>query len=212
MKHVIRAALAVAILSAALATPAAAKTLTVTLDKSGSNPLLADPHFAASAAAYVASKVQALEEDDVVRLRSFGARSAASNLLDQDFVISRRLKAKALAKSLKAYIQSLPDHKAEAQGSTNIVAALEFDSGLDCAGGGSVLLLTDGLEASSYMNPDDFLAGKRHLPKPDADLKGCEVIFYGLGAGLPAPSAKFIRQEWRAFVSAAGGKFRAEMK
>lgn len=212
MKHNAMTAIAAALFAASLAANATAQTLTIALDSSGSNPLLADPHFAASAAEYVEDKVLALEDGDVVRLRIFGSRSAAKNMLDQDFVISRRLKAKALATSLKAYIQELPSQKDSAQGSTNIVAMLEFDSGLDCAGGGSVLLLTDGLEASDYMDPRAFLAGNKHLPKPDADLRGCEVVFYGLGAGLPAPSAKFIRQEWNAFVSAAGGNFTAEMK
>jgi hypothetical protein len=211
MKYSIITVLAAAILSVVLTTSATAKTLTIALDKSGSNPLLVDPNFAASAAGYVAAKVQALEDGDVVRLRSFGSRQAPQNLLNQSFVISRRLKARQLAEALKNFINDLPNHKSDAQPSTNIVALLEFDNGLDCANGGEVLLLTDGLEASEYMDPKAFLAGQKHLPKPDVGLTGCDVTFYGLGAGLPAPAAKFIRHEWAGFIKTAGGAFTAEM-
>lgn len=200
-------------LSAALTAPlAVSKSLTISLDKSGSNPLLVDPYFAASAAEYAASKVRDLKNGDVVRLRSFGSRKVPQNLLAQDFAISRRLKANQLAESIKAFINDLPSHPEDAQPSTNIIAFLEFDSGLGCEDSGVVLLLTDGLEASDYMAPDDFLSGRKHLPKPDAELQGCEVIFYGLGAGMPGKSAKFIRNEWKKFVSDAGGTFTAEMQ
>lgn len=192
-------------------TSAQAVTLTVALDKSGSNPLLADPHFAASAANFVAGRIRSLKEGDVVRIRSFGARSKAANLLDQTFVLSRRLRARQVAEAVRRYVAALPQQAGQAQPSTNIIAFLEFDSGLDCAGGGAALLLTDGLEASQYMSPRAFLAGRQSLPKPDADLSGCEVVFYGLGAGLPPKSARFMRREWTHYVTTAGGHFTAIM-
>lgn len=209
MKHL----LAVFTLNLALNAPAVdAKTLTIAFDKSGSNPLLGDPHFAASAAAYVAGQVKTLKEGDVVRIRSFGARNEGSNLLDQTFVLNRRLRARKLAQSIQNYIANLPNQDGKSQSSTNIIAFLEFDSGLDCGNGGMTLLLTDGLESSEYISPKSFLAGRQHLPKPDAALKGCEIIFYGLGAGLPPKSAKFMREEWTRFIKDAGGQFTAIMK
>lgn len=187
-------------------------TLTIAFDKSASNPLLSDPNFAASAAEYAAELVGALKEGDTVRIRNFGARDVASNMLDQEFVISRRLRPQQAAAAVASYIASLPQQAAQAQSSTNIVAFLEFDSGLDCENGGKVHLLTDGVESSTYVSSQSFLDGSQSLPTPDVDLTGCHVEFYGLGAGLPPQSVRFMRKEWTNYVTAAGGKFTSIVK
>lgn len=194
-------ALAMTVLSAQ------AETITMAIDKSGSNPLLTDEYFAAGAAKYARSLIEELEDGDVVRLKNFGARSNGQNMLDQRFVINRRLRASALAQSMESYISSLPLQNDQGQRATNIVALLEFDNGFDCANDGKILLLTDGLEASSVMDARAFMDGSGTLPKPDVDLSGCEVIFYGLGAGLPNASVKHIRNEWRDFITQSGATY-----
>lgn len=195
-----------------MAASAHAKTVTIGIDLSGSNPLLTSKEFAAGAAEYAARRIEQLEDGDTVRIKTFGARGSAVNTMDQALVISRRLRPPKVAAMVQRYIASLPQQQAKAQAATNIIAALEFDSGLDCAGGGEVLLLTDGVESSEYVNAQRFASARQKLPKPDVDLKGCRVTFYGLGAGLPAPSAKFIRKEWNTWVAAAGGEFFAQIK
>lgn len=202
----------IALGAALFASLAEAKTLTIALDVSGSNPLLVKPEFAINAANYAASLIAPLQDGDAVRIKSFGARDAVENMLDQTFTISRRLRAQAVAEAVKKHIASLPQKQSLAQPATNIIATLEFDSGLDCANGGQVLLLTDGVESSEYVNWQRFIAGRQSLPKPDVDLKGCRVTFYGLGAGQSASSAKFINKEWKAWVGAAGGEFSAQIK
>ena len=210
MKAVLVKALA---LSAALAASTAhAKTVTIAIDLSGSNPLLVSAEFAAGAADYAARRIAQLEDGDKVRIKTFGARGSAANALDQVLEISRRQRAPKVAAQVQRFTSSLPQQQAKAQAATNIIATLEFDSGLDCAGGGEVLLLTDGVESSEYVNAQRFAAARQKLPKPDVDLKGCRVTFYGLGAGLPAPSAKFIRGEWNAWIAAAGAEFSSEIK
>ena len=189
-----------------------AQTLTINFDKSGSNPLLSDSHFAASAASFVANHVSSLIEGDVVRFKSFGARTEASNLLDQSFTISRKLKAKQLATSIKKYIQNLPNETGISQGSTNLIAAIEFDDELDCANNGSAIYLTDGIESSEYVNARELLDGKAHLPEPDINLTGCSITFYGLGVGASGPAGRLIRKEWKQYLESAGATFVAKMK
>tara|TARA_R110002073_G_scaffold118562_1_gene257720 strand:- start:853 stop:1497 length:645 start_codon:yes stop_codon:yes gene_type:complete len=205
----------VLIVSTALAGATAdAKTLTIALDKSGSNPLLVDPHFAASAADYASELIMPLEEGDVVRLVSFGARDRADNMLNKIIKLKRSLRAGKVADAVKSYINGLPQGEPVAQSSTNIVSFLELDGNFDCKSGSTVLLLTDGVEASEYVSPQGFVEGKSHLPKPDPELslKGCTVIFYGLGAGTEGSAAKFMRNEWSAYVGATGGEFTAVTK
>jgi hypothetical protein len=184
-----------------------AKTLTIALDKSGSNPLLTDVNFAASAAQYAETLILRLREGDTVRIRSFGARDTPSNLLSQDIPLTRHRRSQHVAAAVKRYIATLPSMQGQSQSSTNIVAFLEFDTGFDCVSGGTVLALTDGLEASEYISPDDFKSGKAGLPKPDVDLAGCEIVFYGLGSGLKPKAVKHIRNGWRAYFKDAGAQF-----
>ncbi len=183
------------------------ETLTIGFDKSGSNALMTDAHFAAGAADFVYERIKPLKNGDIVRLRTFGSRDNAGNEFAQDFKITRHLQAESLAQSLKNFIHTLPNQKDQAQQSTNIIAEIEFDDGLNCDGGGTAVYLTDGLEHSVYVDANKFLAGQQHLPKPQMDLTGCTVIFYGIGTGFPANAERFMRAEWKAFIETAGGKF-----
>jgi hypothetical protein len=190
------------------ATAAQAKTLSLGVDVSGSNPLLFDEHFAYTASQYVSAQILPLKNGDVVRIKTFGGRANSVNMLTTEYVISRRLKAKKVAAIVAQYVQSLPNQKMLSQSSTNLIAWLEFTNGFHCTKGGQILAITDGLETAD-VDGQAFLDGKQGLPEADVDLKGCALTFYGLGAGWPGPSVKFVRNEWRKWAKQAGASFTA---
>lgn len=195
------------ILAAFIAVQAQAKTLTIGVDLSGSNPMLTHPNYAAMAGQFAAEKILQLKDGDQLQVLTFGAREKPENILRHAYVISRKLRAKKLARYFGEFLSQLPEQTAQGQPSTNIVAWLEFTSGFDCGNGGTILAFTDGLESSSYVSPGDFASGKKALPEPDVSLKGCDLVFYGLGAGLDPTRVKNIRKSWRAYAEKAGATF-----
>lgn len=188
---------------------ASSATLTIGIDLSGSNPLLMHENFAYQASQYVANEILKLKPNDVVRIKSFGARDNAANVLTSTIVVSRKMRPEKIAKMTERYILSLPAQAQAAQSSTNLIAWLEFTSGFDCKNAGQILMVTDGLESSSIVSGEKFLAGKQGLPKPDVDLKGCALTFYGLGTGWQPHSVKYVRKEWTRWSEQAGASFTA---
>ena len=192
-----------------LSLPASATTLTVGMDLSLSNPLVKDKTFTQQAATYVSDHVAALKRGDTVRIKSFGARDNAANLTSKSLTIKRH-GAKKAAKAVAQAVYDISQNADNAQTSTNIVAWLEFND-FDCANGGKIIVLTDGIEASSYVSPNDLLEGKKGLPEPDeyTELSGCDVTFYGLGVGWQAQHVKHIRKAWREYFEKANATFTA---
>ncbi len=188
---------------------AQAKTLTIGIDLSGSNPLLAHKNFAYIASQYVTAEINKLNNGDIVHVKTFGSRTDALNLLNPTFKILRKMKTKKVAGIVAQYIQSLPEQVDAAQTSTNLVAWLEFTTGFNCTDAGQVLVITDGIESSTYVDGNQLLQGKKGLPKPDVDLKGCTLTFYGLGAGSPPQAVRNIRNEWMRWAEQAGAIFTA---
>jgi hypothetical protein len=186
-----------------------AKTLTIGIDLSASNPLLSHKNFAHIASQHVTSEINKLKDGDIVRVKTFGSRKDALNLLNHSFEISRRMKSNKVAGIVANYIQSLPEQKEVSQNSTNLVAWLEFTSGFNCAANSQILVITDGLESSSYVDGNLLLQGKKSLPKPDIDLKGCGLTLYGLGAGWIPQQVKIVRKEWKHWAEQAGASFTA---
>ncbi len=191
------------------ASTAQAKTLTIGIDLSASNPLLSHKNFAHIASQYVTSEITKLKDGDIVNVKTFGSRKDALNLLNHSFQISRRLKSEKIAGIVAQYIQSLPEQKEVSQNSTNLVAWLEFTSGFNCADNSQILVITDALESSSYVDGNLLLQGKKSLPKPDVDLKGCGLTLYGLGAGWMPQQVKIVRKEWERWAEQAGAAFTA---
>lgn len=185
------------------------KTLTIGIDVSGSNPLLMHENFAYEASQYVSTEILKLKPKDVVRVSTFGARENAANVLSTTLVISRKLRPEKAAAMVAAYIRALPKQAEVSQSSTNLLAWLEFTTGFECADGGQILVVTDGLESSSYVSGEKFLTGKQGLPDADVDLKGCALTFYGLGAGWQPQSVKYVRKEWTRWSEQAGATFTA---
>lgn len=213
MNKILRNTMAAALLGC-LGLPglAAAKTITIGVDLSGSNPLLTHENFAYGAAEYVSGKISGLRNGDTVRLSTFGARDDAMNLISNEFTISRRMRTGKVSAAISQFIRSLPERESAGQNATNLVAWLEFTGGFDCAGGGQIVVLTDALESSTLVNTEDAAAGKAWLPKAEVDLKGCNLTFYGLGAGFPPEVVKFLRGEWQQWSAEAGAEFNAVIR
>lgn len=126
-------------------------------------------------------------------------------------LITRSNRPQRAAAQAAQFIAGLPKSSVAPQGTTNIIAFLEFGD-FDCANGGQILLITDGIEASIYADPNALLKGKVKLPTPEPGfLKGCSVTFYGLGAEQSAQEAKNIRDAWKRWFETAGAPFTAVM-
>jgi len=191
-----------------VAATAEAATLTLATDLSGSNPLVKLPEFARAAGTFAARHVSTLELGDMVNIRSFGARDVG-NLRDGSLQINRTMRPERAAAQVSSLIAGIPAAGVPPQPSTNIVAFFKFGS-FDCASGEHILVITDAIESSAYVDSAAFLSGKAKLPTPEADLlKGCKVTFYGLGVGQEGPTVEVIRAAWREWFSKAGADFTA---
>lgn len=190
-----------------------AKTLTIGLDESSSNPTVRDPRFAKIGAEYVHAQIVALAPGDFVHVRTFAERGSA-HAVSKKIRIDKNNRVQQVAASVAQHIAGLPGKALEGQNQTNIIAFLEFGSaGFDCSNRGRVLLLTDAVEASSYISANSLLAGKP-LPAPEADLlKGCDVVMFGLGqsadGSIPPQAIKTLRASWSAWMKTAGANFTA---
>lgn len=197
------------VMAGALSGPVCGKTLTIGIDLSGSNPLLTHENFAYGASQYVGNAISALKSGDIVQIKTFGARADAKNLLAQRITVSRRNRPEKIAEIVSQFVRSLPEREATAQSSTNLVAWLEFTSDFDCAEAGEILVITDGLESSSYVDAKDLISGRKALPAADVSLKGCALTFYGLGAGWKPQEVKTVRKAWRQWAEQAQTEFNA---
>jgi predicted GNAT family acetyltransferase len=183
------------------------KEIRILLDVSGSNPLLTDKRFNEAAARYMDKALADIKPKDTVILQSFGSHGAADNLVEKTIIIKRHRETSA-RNFVKNKIRNLPK-QVKAQGSTNIIGWFSRHRP-DCSRGNRLLFITDGIEASEYMpKPDDLLNGKAQLPKPHEfiNLKGCDITFYGLGAGRTDKQLNNLRRQWRAYFKAAGAHF-----
>jgi hypothetical protein len=200
------------VVSALLTAPVGAKTLTVALDVSGSNPLVSDARYAQIAAGYVRDKVSALQPGDVVSLHTLADRSLA-NFPSERIEITRRNRADKVAARIAQFMATMPTRHFEGQESTNIMGFFAFGQ-FDCTQGGEILLVTDGIESSPDMKAERLLAGKP-LPKPDKNLlSGCTVTMFGVGqasAGgqLSPVEVKHIRAAWTSWMTVAGAHYNA---
>lgn len=188
---------------------AMAKNLTIGLDLSGSNPLLQSEEFVERVCIEVKKIILPLKNGDVVYVKSFGAMEAKENLRVTPMHIHRRQRTAQVGDAVCNYLKTLPTMQGVAQSSTNILAWLEFSSTLDCANEGVVLGITDGIESSTVIDGSDLLSGAKTLPAPDVDLQGCNVTFYGMGAGRQYAEIKNLSKAWTSWFKKAGASFTA---
>lgn len=199
--------LAVILVLCALAPLAAhAKVLTIALDMSGSNPLITDERFAAVAAAHIAALIAAMEFGDEVRIRTLGERGLA-NIGGKTVVLDKGTRPDRVAAAVAELIRSLPQRDIEGQPSTNLIAFFEFTD-FACEQDSALIVLTDGIESSTYINGSDLLAG-RALPQAEENvLAGCAVTLFGVGnivgGSLPPAQVKIVRAAWQVWMERAG--------
>ena len=199
--------LVTAIAAVCISKMACGADLSIGIDVSKSNPLVSDKNFAEQAVKYVGSQIVTLKPGDTVSVRTFGSRANARNFKTLKLRISNKMRAPQAAHYAMTFTSKLLQDKSIPQSSTNIIAWLEFTPNFNCEREGQILLITDGLEASTYVEPVALLEGKAHLPAPDVDLTGCSITFYGLGAGWNPQHTKNVRNEWREWAQKAGANF-----
>ena len=185
---------AAAFILALLSANAHAKHITLAPDASVSNLLLTNKHINAQAAAYVEKRMKTVAIGDVVTLRFMGSLNNPSALQKHEYTVTHQNKV-MVRQFMSQVVLSMPAH-IKPQNSTNLLAFLgRYDFG--CADGGEIIILTDGIEASEYVDGNALLSGKASLPAPNSStrLKGCTVTFYGIGAGRSDTELHRLRLE-----------------
>jgi hypothetical protein len=188
--------------------------LIIGLDISKSNPLVADPAFAAKVGARIAEIVRGLGFASEVHVRTFGSFEASSNPFYYDTTISTRARPEVVAAEVQKLISGTPllvaRGKWVSQETTNILAFMDnISNSIGCARlPTTVILASDGIEDSEYvrLQRDDA-----HLPPPDGrPFGGCrELQILGIGQGTRSPKETVrLRSEWAKWAWRAGfGKF-----
>lgn len=183
--------------------------LVIGLDLSRSNPLIADPGFAARVADRIATDVSHLGFASEVHIRTFGNYDPDSNTFAYDVVLSVRARPEAVAQEVRKLIANTPylvrTGKWRAQKNTNIIAFLDnVAHGIGCQGmPTTVILASDGIEDSGYARLDRGDS----LPAPEGHpFEGCHAFdIYGLGQGTGSPKTTTrLRAEWSRWSRAAG--------
>lgn len=184
--------------------------IVIGLDLSKSNPLIADPAFAARVAARIAGMVRSMGFASEVHVRTFGNYDATSNPFAYDTVLSTRSRPESVAADVQKLIASTPDlvrsGKLRAQNNTNILAFLDNVAiGIGCGDmPTTVVIASDGIEDSDYARLD---RRSSHLPLPDGKpFSGCseyDILGLGQGAGDPRLTTR-LRSEWMRWARAAG--------
>jgi len=189
---------------------ALAKTLTIALDLSGSNPLLLNENFNRRAANFAVQHIDGLEEGDIVELKFIGSLKDAHNFQTFKRTIERHNRRK-IKRDIGRAITTLP-HAVQAQDSTNLVAFWGRNT-FDCSADSQTIVFTDAIESSEYVSANALLSGKATLPKPNefVRIKDCNITFFGLGVGRSDVEALTLRRQWHAFFEAAGASFTAVM-
>lgn len=191
-----------------VATPA--RRLVIGLDISKSNPLVADPAFAAKVGTRVATLVRGLGFASEVHVRTFGSFEASSNPFYYDTMISTRARPEAVAAEVQKLISGTPllvaKGKWVSQENTNILAFLDnVANSIGCAKlPTTVILASDGVEDSEYVRLQHEGA---HLAAPSGKpFNGCvELQILGIGQGTRSPKETVrLRNEWAKWAWRAG--------
>lgn len=184
--------------------------LVVGLDLSKSNPLTSDRAYAGKVADRVAGMVEEMAFRSEIVVRTFGSYGGDTNTFRFDATVSSRYRPDQLAADVRALISSVPELVGrgtwQAQKKTNILGFLENIAVVtDCHSlPTTVVLLTDGIEDSEYVNLRNETAS---LPAPPrAIFADCaEMQMLGIGQGTASPTTtRRLRDEWTAWSQDAG--------
>ncbi len=188
----------------------APRRVVIGLDISQSNPLVADPAFAAKVGARIAGEIRKLGFASEVHVRTLGNYDASSNAFYYDTVLSTRSRPEDVAQEVEHLVAGTPllvkRGKWKAQSHTNILAFLDnVSQSIGCGGmPTTIILASDGIEDSEYAHLARVGA---HLPAPDTgQYQGCaELEILGLGQGTKSPITTVrLRKEWTGWAKAAG--------
>lgn len=189
-----------------------AKRLVVGIDLSKSNPLIADPSFAAKVGARIADEIRGMGFASEVHVRTFGNYDASSNNFHFDAILSTRNRPDYVADEVEKLISGTPllvrEGKWRSQGTTNALAFLDnVSQSVGCSGmPTTVVLASDGIEDSEYARLEK---ADSHLPPPSGrSFSGCASLqILGLGEGADSPSETVrLRGEWARWAKGAGFK------
>jgi len=186
------------------------KRLIIGLDISLSNPLIADPNFAAKAARRIGGMVGEMGFASEVHVRTFGSYDASQNPFYYDTLLSRRARPEEVEAEIEKLISGIPTlvsrGRFHPQRRTNIIGFLDnVRESIGCRGmPTTIVLASDGIEDSEYARLDD---PDDHLPLPEGrPFRGCaDLQILGVGQGTHSPKkAARLRREWSLWAEAAG--------
>lgn len=190
--------------------PVQAQRIVIGLDISKSNPLVADPAFAAKVGTRVANIVRGLGFASEVHVRTFGSFEASTNPFYYDTMISTRARPDVVAAEVQRLISGTPllvaKGKWVSQENTNILAFMDnVANSIGCAKlPTTVILASDGIEDSEYVRlqrPGSALPAPQGKP-----FRGCaELQILGVGQGTRSPKETVrLRSEWAKWSWRAG--------
>ncbi len=188
------------------------RRIVIGLDLSKSNPLVADPDFAAKVATRISRVVARLGFRSEVHVRTLGNYDASSNDFYYDAVLSTRSRPQQVAAAVHKLIAGTPllvkSGKWKAQDHTNILAFLDnVSQSIGCSGmPTTIILASDGIEDSEYAH---LARASSHLPQPQGHpFAGCtELQILGIGQGTRSPTETVrLRQDWAGWAKSAGFK------
>lgn len=184
-----------------------AKELTILVDASRSNPMLIDPAFNKRAAQYSFKMIEQLDKGDSIKVQTFGSLQSADNFAVNTVKLSRHNRKK-IAKAVAKHLMALPE-RIKPQGSTNLLAWFNRNP-IDCRkDSNTIMIITDAIEASEYVNPNKLLNGTQSLPEPSdfVNIRGCNVVMFGIGAGRSDKETIHLRKMWGRYFEQTGANF-----
>jgi hypothetical protein len=186
------------------------RRLIIGIDLSRSNPLTADPGFAAKVAQRVRGMIEGMGFASEIHVRTFGAYNATENSFYYDAKLSIRSRPDAVAAEVAKLISSTPAlvraGRWRAQNTTNVLAFLDNAAhSFGCDGMPTdVVLASDGMEDSEYANMKR--PGSQLPPPAGKPFRGCQQLYiFGLGQGQASPAHTIeLRNQWQRWAAAAG--------
>lgn len=186
------------------------RRLIIGIDLSKSNPITADPGFAAKVASRVRGMIESMGFASEIYVRTFGSYNGTENTFYYDAKLSIRSRPDAVAGEVAKLISATPalvrSGRWRAQNTTNVIAFLDNAAQSFGCGGmpTDVVLASDGMEDSEYVN---LKRAGAQLPAPAGrPFKGCQHLYiFGLGQGQASPAHTIeMRAQWQRWAMAAG--------
>ncbi len=190
---------------------AEAKSLDLRVDASQSAPIFRNEAYAQVIARSAAREVLRMQAGDTVSLRSFGA-VGLENLTRYEVRLSRRTNPpERVARIVAARIMRMANGGVRPQGTTEIVAMLQWGR-FNCQAGDHIWIASDGIETGMVRSSQALLNGREQLPSPRAgSLTNCRVSMVGIGqtdqGSVTSRQVNTLIAAWQSFMRKAGARF-----